>query len=173
MTSEPGQPRGVPVPVFLALVAIAAGFVWYSSLRMPALVASHFVASGVANAFMPRERYMALMLCVTILLPLLVTLPLSIGLNNPKLKVNIPHRDYWLAPERREESMAFVRQQMMRFGVALLLFICYAHWLVVKANEHSPPTLSSVSMASGLLVFVAYVIIWVALYYTRFRRVPK
>src|SRR5689334_11822606 len=164
--------KGVSFPVFLALVAIGAVFVWYSTLRMPAVVASHFVASGVANGFMPRERYLPLMMGVTILLPLLVTLPLSIGLNNPKLKINLPHRDYWLAPERREETIAFVRQQMMRFAIALLLFVCYAHWLVVKANEHSPPTFSSVSMASGLLVFAAYVIIWIALYFTRFRQVP-
>ena len=109
--------KGVSFPVFLALVAIAAGFVWYSTLRMPVLVASHFVASGVANGFTSRERYLALMMGVTILLPLLVTLPLSIGLNNPKLKIDLPHRDYWLAPERREETIAFVRQQMMRFAI--------------------------------------------------------
>ena len=165
--------RGVPLPVFLLIVAIAAVFVSYSTLHMPALVASHFDASGVANAFMPRGRYMALTLCVTILLPLLVTLPLFVGLNNPKLKVNLPNRDYWLAPERRDETVAFVRQQMVRFGIALLVFICYAHWLVVKANAHVPPTLSSVSLVSGLLMFAAYVIIWIALYYTRFKHVPE
>jgi len=165
----PGRQTGVSFPVFLLILALAAGFVLYSSLQMPALVGSHFAASGAADSFMSRGRYLALMLCVTIVLPLLVTLPVSLGLDNP----NLPNRDYWLAPERREETIAFVRQQMMRFGVALLLFICYAHWLVTRANEHSPPALSVVSLVSGLLMFAAYAVIWIALYFTRFRHVPK
>jgi uncharacterized membrane protein len=165
--------RGLSFSVFLLIVAVAAGYVGYSGLHMPTLVASHFGASGIADAFMPRGRYMTLMLCVTILLPMIVALPLAIGLNNPNVKINLPNRDYWLAPERRADTVAYIRQQMMRFGVALLLFICFAHWLVVRANAHMPPTLSLVSFVSGLLVFAAYAIVWIALHYTRFRHVPK
>jgi len=169
----PGPQRGVSFSAFLLFVAVGAGYVAYSSLHMPTLVASHFGASGVANAFMPRGSYLTLMLCVTILMPMVVTLPLAIGINNPKVRINLPNRDYWLAPEQREETVAYIRQQMMRFGIALLLFICFAHWLVVRANDHTPPMLSMISLVSGLLLFAAYAIIWIALYYTRFRHVPE
>jgi len=167
------EQRGVTFPVFLLFVAVAAGYVGYSGLHMPTLVASHFGASGIADAFMPRSRYLTMMLCVTVLLPMVVTVPLSIGLSNPNLKINLPNRDYWLAPEHREETVTYIRQQMLRFGVALLLFICFAHWLVARANAHTPPMLSLVSLVSGLLVFGAYAIIWIALHYTRFRHVPE
>src|SRR5436190_9293580 len=38
---------------------------------MPEVVASHFAAEGVADGFMPRGQYVAIMLAVVLLVPLL------------------------------------------------------------------------------------------------------
>jgi fatty acid desaturase len=75
-------------------------------------------------------------------------------------------------PEPRPETIAYVRKQMVRFGVGLLVFICYVHWLVVRANELTPPRIPAGPFVSALAVFVGFVLLWVALFFARFRNVP-
>ena len=45
----------------------------------------------------------------------------AVALRNPNAVINLPHRDYWLAPERRPATFEFIRRQMMRFGTAMLV----------------------------------------------------
>ena len=161
--------RGASGALFLIAVAIAATFIWMTGRSLPARVASHFGTSGFANGFLSHKIYVIATLCACILLPVLVVIPINLALQNPNAPLNIPNRDYWLAPERRAASVEFVQAQMTRFGVALLLFIGYAHWLVVQANERSPPRLASVSFVSALAVFLGFVIVWIAIFLNRFR----
>lgn len=151
----------------------AVAFVWTTGRPLPDLVASHFQASGVAAGFMPRAVYMRFMLAIVILLPgALVVLPrLSMCGVNPRL--NLPNREYWMAPIRRADTIEFVRRQSLRFGSLLLLFLCYAHWLVVRANAASPPSLSSPWFVSGLVVFMVVSLGWVIALSTRFRNLSS
>ena len=165
--------RGSASTVLVVLVLLGAVFVWYTGNRMPNLVASHFGISGIADGFMRRQTYVNFFLGVTVVLPFLVSLPITLVLRNPDAIINLPNRDYWLAPERRAETFEFVRSQMMRFGIGLVLFLCYVHWLIVRANGVSPPSLSNASFASALIVLVGYMIVWTAIFYTRFRKPPK
>lgn len=103
-------------------------------------------------------------------MPLIIVFPLGIALRNPKAVINLPNRDYWLAPERRPATVEFIRVQLMRFGTAMLVFVCYVHWLVVQANERSPPRLAGSAFVSAVAVFIGFIVIWIALHYRRFRR---
>ena len=75
-----------------------------SAIFSQGMVASHFDSAGQANAWMPRSTYWLLSIAVGMGLPAFIIgggyvlrfLPVSL--------LNIPHRDYWLAPERREET---------------------------------------------------------------------
>ncbi len=165
--------RGASSALFLIVVAIGAAFVWMTSRSLPGMVASHFGASGIANGFIQHRTYVIATLCACIVLPVAVVVPLHFALRNPNAVINLPNRDYWLTPERRADTFEFVRTQMTRFGIALLAFICYAHWLVVQANERTPPRLSSVSFVSGLVVFAGFVVVWIAIHLNRFRTVSR
>src|SRR5690242_12009536 len=91
-------------PAFLTGLAFAVLFILISSRELPPIVASHFGADGVANGFMSRYAYVSFMLAVTVVTPLLVVLlPRILREISPNL-LNLPHREHWLAPERREES---------------------------------------------------------------------
>ena len=164
--------RGASSVSFLLIVVLAAAFVWFTSRSLPNLVASHFGAHGIPNGFMRRDPYVIVIICLCIALPLLVTVPLNFALRNPDMMINVPHREYWLAPQRRADTVDFVRRQMTRFGLALLAFICYVHWLVVKANEQIPPRLSSVAFVSALVMFAGFVTVWMAIFFNRFRNPP-
>lgn len=165
--------RGSSTSLFLILVAIAAAFVWLTGRFLPDTVASHFNAAGAANSFMPRSIYVSFMLVIIVALPLaLVFLP-SLALSSPRARINLPNREYWLAPERRAETVGFLRRHSARFGSMLVMFLCYVHWLVVRANALAPPDLSSSWFIGGLVVFVASMIAWTAALFGRFRSIPE
>ena len=156
------------------LVAIAAAaFVLFTSQSLPTLVASHFDGSGVANGFMPRQFYAWFMLALTAGLPLLLTLLPSLLFRSERIRLNLPNRDYWLAPERKSATVAYLCRHNARFATALTLFLCYVHWLVLRANATAPPRLSSPQFISGLLAFGAFAVAWFAMLLGRFRKVPR
>lgn len=138
--------------------------------HLPPLVGAHFGHGGIATGFVTRERYLIVASIGCVLLPLIIVFPISIALRNPKAVINLPHREYWLAPERRPATVEFIRQQMMRFGTAMLVFVCYIHWLVVQANERSPPRLAGSAFVSAVAVFIGFIVVWIAIHYTHFRR---
>lgn len=159
---------GLGGPLALLLVG-AAAFIWVSSQSMPDIVASHFEGDGYANGFMRRGVYIGFMLAFSVGLPAVVAL-ISIGaVGRPGARINLPHRDYWLAPERRERSVAYLRRHMARFIAALVVFLCYSHWLVVRANGLQPPRLQSSWMLSGLALFGVFVVVWMRALWLRFR----
>ena len=145
---------------FFALLAGALIFICYTSRSMPTTVASHFNAAGVPNGFMPRTSYLLVTLVVVLLPPILLVIFPRIALRNPRARINVPHRDYWLAPERREHTVQIISQHTTRFAGLLVGFVCYAHWLVVYANSSSPPTLSSGWMLAGLVAFLGLTVRW-------------
>jgi hypothetical protein len=165
--------RGSARTVFFILVVCAALFVWVTSLALPEVAASHFVGSGAANGFMPRTSYVRFMLLVVVVLPMVLVLVPSVSLNNLKAGIRLPNKEYWLAPERQMETIEFLRQHMARFGSILVVFLCYIHWLVVRANAAAPPSMPAPWAIGGIAVFVVCALIWSIALLLRFRNVPR
>lgn len=161
--------QGASSAWILIAAVLGAGFVWMTSQSLPPLVAAHFGSGGIATGFIPHKSYVFATLLACLALPLLIVAPISAALNNPSVRINVPNRDYWLMPERRPETIAFIRKQMGRFGIGLLVFICYVHWLVVRANELTPPRLAAGPFVSALAMFLGFVVLWIALFFRRFR----
>jgi len=159
--------------LFLAVVVAAIAFVWLSSRSLPPLVASHFGASGAANGFMPRSVYTWFMTGIIAVVPsLLVFLP-NLTMSRPGARFNLPNKNYWLAPERRQETVEYLCGTARRFGYSLVGFMAYAHWLVVKANTVQPPTLSNEWFVGGLALFVVAAGGLVVGVLRRFGRTPR
>jgi hypothetical protein len=155
--------------LFFAALTGAFLFVYYTGESLPEMVASHFSREGVATGFLPRAVYMRITLSTVLLPPMFLAVLPRLILRNPNARINVPNRDYWLAPERRERTVAIIVQQCTYFGVMLLLFLCYAHWLVVRANAAAPPTLSSGWILAGLVVFLGFTVRWATRMIGRFR----
>lgn len=156
--------------VLVGLIGGVAAFVWQTSRGMPAVVASHFGANGAADGFMSRGAYVATILFISVGTPLLVGFLPVAAAGKQGQRLNIPNREYWLADERRDATVAFVRLHGRWFAGALVVFLGYTHWLVVRANTQAPPVLSTVAMMGGLGVFFAYVAGWLMVLFVRFRR---
>ena len=165
--------RGSARTFFLVLVTCAAIFVWVTSRPLLEVTASHFAGSGTANGFMSRTFYVGFMLLFVVVLPLVLVFVPSVGLNNQKAGIRLPNREYWLDPERRAETVEFLRQHMARFGSMLVVFLCYIHWLVVRANTVLPPSMPAPWAIGGIGVFVVCALIWAGTLLRHFGNVPR
>lgn len=161
-----------PRLLLIILTALTALFVGVTGADMPARVASHFDGSGTADGFMPRDGYVTLMTGLVVLFPLLLGLVMPLAFRVPSLPINLPHRDHWLAPERREASVEFLVRHMAWFGCLLVGFMGYVHHLVVRANHAQPPALSTAGIYGGLFILVVGLTAWTAAMLRRFRLPP-
>lgn len=166
--SEPDTEPTFPL-AFLVLLVCAAAFVWWSSRQLPELVASHFDSAGRVNGHMPRAAYLALMLAITVVVPLMLVVIPRAAFTRPGARINLPNREYWLAPERRAATIRFLARQTSAFAWIVVLFLCYVQWLVVRANSLTPPALNSRALTSALVVFLVSTLGWIVWLIGRFR----
>ncbi|WP_052128438.1 DUF1648 domain-containing protein [Neosynechococcus sphagnicola] len=158
--------------LFFLFLAGAGVFVWFTSQSMPNVVASHFGTSGSANGFMPRDYYVLFILTFVVGLPLLLLVGTYVALASPRVRINLPHREYWLAPARRAETVSFLRAHSVWFAAMLVAFLCYVHWLVVRANQVQPVQLSTPGLLAGLGIFFAAMFFWAMAMIRRFSHRP-
>jgi uncharacterized membrane protein len=151
----------------LVLLAVLQAAFYYPQL--PDTVASHFGADGEANGWSPKQTFfvvyffaLALVVGIFLLLPVLYRrLPASM--------INLPNKDYWLAPGRKEKTLLFLRDQMNRFGVATLSLLIATIQLAIRANLRPEKRLSS-TMWVLLGVYALYTGRWALTFYRKFQR---
>ena len=161
--------KSLPSLLFLAVLAAAGLFVMQTGAKLPEMVASHFGPSGAANGFMSRSFYLWFMVGFVVLLPLALNLLIGHVLKLPSTRINIPHREYWLTPERRGATVVRLRRHMQFFGGLLAVFLCYVHWQVVQANTRTPAALDNTRFSMGLATFMASLIVWIVILRRDFR----
>lgn len=145
--------------IFVCVLAVAGGFVVSTSQALPDPVASHFASSGQANAFMSRDAYVRFMLAFTVGLPLVLGVSMALVFRHTN-KLNLPNRDYWLAPERRAGTISFLTGHALLLADGVAIFLCYVHRLVVQANAVQPAHLANDSMIVGLVILLVATILW-------------
>lgn len=158
--------------LLLVTLMLAIAFVFVTGRSLPPVVASHFIAGGTANGFMPRGTYLRFTAGLLVGLPLLIAFLSSITSLLPARFINLPNREYWLAPIRQADTLAYLRNQGTGFGVILILFLCFVHWLVVIANAHNPPLFPESLFFVGMAVFLISLVIWLGGFIVHFRRPP-
>lgn len=127
--------------ILLGLAALAAIYVLDSTWSLTAPIASQFGAGGRPVRTMDPGVYLALMLGITVLMPLAMRwLIVSAAARGSRL-LNVPNRDYWLAPERREQGVAKLRLWFTLLAVLMVAFGLAIHHAVMIANRTDPPRL--------------------------------
>jgi serine/threonine-protein kinase len=156
-----------------ALLALAwlafAAYVWCSSAHLPQRVAVHFGVNGVPNNWQTPAEYLRFMLLFGTLVPAFVlgTFTLIRGLNGWGL--NIPHKDYWLAPERRQETFDYVQRRGTVMAGLMLAFFAIVHSAILAANAHTPVALRP-TFFIGVGIFLVATLIWGITFTLHFRK---
>ena len=156
--------------LLLALVLVIDLALTAPSLAEP--IATHFDGMGNPNGWMSRNGYAAFMTVLGIGLPLLVMGMVRVAPAWFPRRLNIPNRSYWLAPDRREETIQFLNTHMAWLATWMVSFVIAIHHLVLMANASQPARLPHAAFFVVMGSFLAVVALWAALLWYRFRRAP-
>ena len=163
----------VPQAVFALLVFLGSLQARNFAMAMPGVMATHFGASGSANGWQTKGQFFFLefvMLGVCLLIGFGV--PAIIAAAPPSL-VNLPNKDFWLAPVRRDHTLAVFRIQMAWFACALITFLIVVNQLVFNANQSVPHHLNGPQFTMALVAFLAFVAIWTLRLIGYFSKAPS
>jgi uncharacterized membrane protein len=154
----------------LLVVLAAAAAIVLTAGQLPVRVASHFGVDGVPDGFMARSTYRILMAALAVGLPALVIGGCRAAIRGAAGSLRIPNRDYWLAPERREATVAYLVGHTAWLGAGIALFMLALHLLLLYVNSLEPPHLGT-ELAAGLMLGpLAAVLIWTGALQRHFRR---
>lgn len=155
--------------VFYPLTALAVLQVVYYYPKLPGIVASHFDGLGAANGWAGKQGFFGLYLVIVLLLVgVFEWLPKWLE-SRPGRHLKIPHRDYWLSPERKAGTWAFFRRQMLLMGIAHLCLAIFAVQLAILANFEQPPRLHS-SIGWALVAYCVFFAAWMLHFLLHFRK---
>lgn len=149
--------KSILVTTFLTLCVLCFIQAAYYYPLLPETVPSHFGSSGLPDAWSPKNFFVIFYLIV-IAVCSVIFLSLSFGLSRiPVSLINLPHKEFWLAPERKEKTFLYLSQYFLLFASAtlLLLFDVFHQSFQValgKAQALSHPVVSLVVYVTLILV---------------------
>jgi uncharacterized membrane protein len=159
--------------VFLLFPVAIVGVLAYILTTIPSLpdrVASHFGANGLANGYMSRDGYRTFIVAFALGVPLFVVAVVGLLPRAFPGAINIRDRDYWFAPERRDNTLGYLFGWACSLGALLALFIAAIHAAVMVANAYEPPRLPTALFWIDLVAFGVGMIVWIAAIADHFRR---
>jgi uncharacterized membrane protein len=159
--------------LFMTIEVLVLVFILSTTSSLPENIATHFNGAGVPNGFMTQKGYVIFMLVFVVGIPAIIVSGISGALRSAQSSINIPNKEYWLAPERKQDTLQFLRSHISWLGSFIALFFAYIHWLLLKANSVQPVQLPNDLLFLGMGVFLATIVIWGAVLPVRFMRVPK
>ena len=157
---------------FLALPLTTALFqTLFYYPKLPEQVASHFDAVGNPSGWSSRGGFFGISLGMIIAISVLFLVLSSVLHRLPRSMLNLPKKNYWLAPERREATYVFVRGQLLWFGFATQWFLVALLQLCIQANLAPGGRMGSGSFWFIFGSYLAFTLAWVLSFLVRFLRV--
>jgi len=125
-------------------IVVLQALIYYPQL--PARLASHFDAGGQPNGWSSKFVYFAVQGLVVLLLALCFgALPRWVE-RAPNGLVNLPNKDYWLAPERRTTTLGQIASALTWFGCVALVLVIAITSLVIDFNLNRDRVLPTASI---------------------------
>ena len=160
-----------PFSILLALVVFIVAQCAYFYPQLPETVASHFNASGVPNGWMSKGAFLAIMGFATVL-SVGSTAGAALLLPHLQDSINISNKEYWLAPDRRDQTLAFIGSNMLWIACAVLVLLIVINHFVSRMNIDGATELT-LPMMPTLAAFLAIVGIIITRMVLRLRKIPN
>lgn len=122
--------------------------------RLPERVGSHFGPSGTADGWMSKGAFFGFHIGVVAFILLVFFGMGSLLKHTPDDLVNLPNKDYWLAPQRRTATFRVIQDEMFRFGTATMLLFAAVMQSILQANAADRDSIGTYP----LLLLVAYLV---------------
>lgn len=160
--------------LLLLLGFLYLGFIGYvvgSFDQLPERVATHFDAHGQPNGWMSRTGCVAFSLILGVVFPLTAVAVSWVVGRLPDQRLNLPHRDYWLSPERRDATHTYLQRHALGFACIGVGFVAGIHALIVQANRPGTTGLSLPWMLAVIGGFLVAIGVWGCTLIRRFVKV--
>jgi uncharacterized membrane protein len=151
--------------ISLAVLLVVQGLFYYP--RLPETMASHFNAGGTPNGFQSKAIFFLMLYAILLVVGGFLAFGVPALISTRPQIANLPNKAYWLAPERREATLAFLAAHFTWFGSAVLALGNAIVFQVIRYHLEHQPALPSSSMWVILLSFLLFVLFWMV---TLFRR---
>jgi uncharacterized membrane protein len=163
----------LPGSIFVFLVVYSLLQARLQHSKLPEVIATHFRAGGLANGWQTQSHAFTTGLTVIALAALIgFGVPQLVGVI-PVSLTNLPNKEYWLAPERRENTLAYLKTSFAWFGCALLTFLLFVNELVFRANLVKPQHLNTTAFVTAIFTFLGFVLVWTARLIVHFSKGDK
>jgi uncharacterized membrane protein len=159
-----------PRAIFFLIVVCAAALAFRDYPLVPDQMASHFDIMGAANGWMSKPAFFvfyATMIAVAFGVEFFV--PRSIATRSTA-RINLPNKEYWLAPKQRVETLNYLKRQFAWYGCAFLGLEVCAMEIATRANLKAQPTLPVSPVLFLLGAFLAFNVLWMLHIYRRFAK---
>lgn len=159
--------------VFVLLAIFAAIYFWSNYAQLPDIVASHFDAGGAANGWQPKSIFFLFFAGAVAIAAFLTFGVPAIFSKMPTGMINLPDKEYWLGPERREETLAFLNRNFAWFGCAALVVAAAAVNYAIGRNLHPQAQSDSILLICVFAGFFVFAMASSIRVLTRFSRIPR
>lgn len=163
--------RPVPLILFVLLCLVLAGEAAYFLPMLPDRLATHFDASGRANGWSSQAGFRAI---IAVLIVIFAAMFAGSGLLRrvPDRFMNLPNKSYWLAPDRRDQALAFISDWVRWFLVMAMSLLTLVIGMVLRANLVTLPRMPD-HVLWFLLAYLATTVAMVVVLVRRFRAPPR
>lgn len=161
------QPR-LALVVFLLLCAACVGQALYYFPRLPAEVACHFGAAGQPDAWCGKGQFLS---CHLGMIAFLAAVFLGLGLVLRKLPaeyMNLPNKEYWLAPNQRPQTLDGLRSRLLWLGSLTWVLLLDMAGQTFQVHLGHAARLSHVWLSLG--VYLAATAAWGIAMFMKFSR---
>jgi uncharacterized membrane protein len=160
--------RKSAIVVFVLLCVACVVHALYYYPRLPAEVAHHFGASGQPDAWGSKMQFLMVYL-VTV--AVMAASFLGLGLAMPKIPnsiINLPNKDYWLAPERRQQTLDYMLPRLLWFGSITMVLLIDVFQQSFQVHLGEAIRLNHIWLSLG--AYVAVITVWGIAIYSKFRK---
>ncbi len=157
--------------VMLFVLAVGQTVFYYGQL--PPTMASHFDGAGQVNGFQSKAAFFGIYWFVMVL-SIGTFVPMGFLLRLiPVQFINLPHKDYWLAPEtpeRRAESINYLVGHMEGMAAATLALLLVVFQMTICTNLNGSSVLPLAPTWLALGSYFVFVFVWMTKLLLRFRK---
>lgn len=163
--------KAVHTLVLLVVIFMGAFTNWFLTLGLPQKIATHFNFAGKPDGFMTLQNHQSFITLSTICFPLFMVFMVGVLPAWFPSTVNIAHRDYWFAPERKTQTLDYLFNMACKLGVLMVFFFVGLNVIIVLANNSNPVLMPKLPFFVVMALFFIGVFLGVVMLFLKFRKV--
>ena len=122
METLPTNNQTVLFMLAMILIAAIVQSVYYYP-KLPDQILSQFTVTGEVDDYIAKFTLFIIMLSTIFGTAVSLTLGTLLAMKKAPQLVNLPNKDYWFAPEHKQETIAFVFKIMVKLTIASIIMM--------------------------------------------------